>query len=131
MGDDLGEAEILSMDSGRAAHPPVAPGVAASSVAPPGRVLVAKSSRERSPRRSFNATCSSSPSLSSSAAAAGVVFAVDVAVLLTGLTARPELNGSPVTVLSFDTASGRYAIRLASGEDIRVRSINVQKSIFG
>jgi hypothetical protein len=69
--------------------------------------------------------------LSSSAAAAGVVFAVDVAVLLTGLTARPELNGSPATVLSSETASGRYAVRLASGEDIRVRSINVQKSIFG
>ena len=60
-----------------------------------------------------------------------MVLAAGVAVVLSGLTARPELNGMRASVLSFDKSAGRYAVKLTTGEELRVRGINVQRSIFG
>ena len=132
MDDDTGEAEILGMVSGCAASLPVPPAVAAVEPAPPRRMLAAKTSRERSPRRTTDDLCSPSPSSSSGpvVVSAGEVFVKDAVVVLSGLASRLELNGTLATVLSFDGASGRYAVRLSTGEDIRVRSTNLKKSIF-
>ena len=42
---------------------------------------------------------------------------------LDGLVSRPELTGSLVTVLSFDAASARWAVKIArTGETIRVKA---------
>jgi hypothetical protein len=126
MDDDTGEAEILGIFSGCAAPPPVQLGAVAAEPAPPRRVLAAKTSRERSPRRAADVMRSPSPS-SSLSSPAGEIFVKDAVVVLSGLAARPELNGTCATVLSFDGASGRYAVRLPTAEDIRVRAPNVVK----
>ena len=48
------------------------------------------------------------------------------AVLLNGLVARADLNGATGFVLSYDTARGRYVIRVvSSGELVNVRPANV------
>ena len=46
-------------------------------------------------------------------------------VTLGGLKGRPELNGERVVVGQLDGASGRYEVRLPSGEWIKVRRINL------
>ena len=132
MDDDTGEAEILGMVSGCAASLPVPPAVAVVAPAPPRRVLAAKTSRERSPRRAADELCSPSPSssLGPAVASAGEVFVKGSSVVLSGLATRSELNGTVATVLSFDGASGRYAVRLPTAEDIRVRANILRQSIF-
>ena len=47
-----------------------------------------------------------------------------------GLASRPELNSVQTTVLSFDDVGCRYAVWPSTGEDIRVRAVNM-KPIFG
>ena len=42
-------------------------------------------------------------------------------VFLAGLVSRPDLLGAQAIVLSFAHVTGRYAVRLGSGEEIRVR----------
>ncbi len=51
-------------------------------------------------------------------------------VCLHALHSRPELNGQGCTVVSFDDPSGRYAVRLTSGECIRVHWSSVRRSLF-
>lgn len=41
-------------------------------------------------------------------------------VLISGLVARPELNGTCGTILSFDAAKGRYAVRLIDVSEERI-----------
>ena len=133
MVDDTGTEEILGMVSGCAASPPVPLEAVVAEPARPKRVLAAKTSRERSPRRSVDEFRSSSPSLHSGSAveSTGEVFTKDMVVVLSGLASRSELNGVRAKVLSHDDASGRYAVRLPTGEDIRVRAANMKRSMFG
>jgi hypothetical protein len=98
----------------------------------PTRVLAAHSSRERTPPRSSSrpslttacsslAPCADSPELS-----------VGCLVILTALVSRAELVGMAATVLSFDEATCRYAIKMdATGETVRVLAKNLKPSIVG
>ncbi len=120
---DTGMMEALDVGGGHVASNPASAVVSA----PSGRVLTAKPSRERSPRRAVDGSGPPSPSPSSVAAASPVgIFLQGSSVSLTGLTSRPELEGVEAEVLSFDATGGRYAIRLTTGEQIRVRPVNVQ-----
>ena len=94
----------------------------------PRRVLAAKTSRERSPRRP-SSPASSSPACPPAAVSADPqVFAVGQAAVLASLVSRPELSGLGVTVRSFDGASGRYAVSIdSSGESVRVLAKNLVK----
>ena len=96
---------------------------------PARRVLAAKSSRERSPRRTPDDSSLPSPSSSPAAAApaAGSILAQGRLVTLTRLTSRPELDDVQATVLSFDRAAGRYAVRHPTGEQMRVRPGNLRQ----
>ena len=101
------------------------------------RVLVARTSRERSPRGA-HAPASASPSASlshvpASASAGTVAFAEGQAVLLVDLVSRSDLVGKRGVVKSFDSASSRYAVCIdASGETVRARVLegNLRTSIF-
>ena len=98
---------------------------------PPRRVLAAKTSRERSPRRNSSPPSSSLACPTTAVPADLHEFAVGQAMVLSGLVARPELSGKCVTVRSFDGASGRYAVSIdSSGETVRVLPKNLKKSIF-
>jgi hypothetical protein len=50
-------------------------------------------------------------------------------VLLSGLTAKPELNGEIVTVTSFVPSSKRFACRLQTGEELSIKSDNLRAII--
>ena len=45
---------------------------------------------------------------------------------LDGLQQKPQLNGRCGAVRSFDRASGRYEIRLSSGDVVRIKPQNVR-----
>ena len=60
----------------------------------------------------------------------GGLLAGGIAVL-GGLVSRPELAGSSVTLLSFDSATGRWAISLGTGETIRVKADFLSPAVFG
>ena len=51
--------------------------------------------------------------------------------VLGGLVSRPELAGSSVTLLSFDSATGRWAISLGTSETIRVKADFLSPAVFG
>ena len=51
-------------------------------------------------------------------------------VMLNGLASRPELNGTIGSVVSHLAGESRTAIRLASGEKVRIKSCNMVPSIF-
>jgi hypothetical protein len=59
----------------------------------------------------------------------GAAFAKGDRVLFSGLLDKPVLNGTIGEVVSFDTASGRYAVNTSSGA-LRVKEANIRKSIF-
>lgn len=134
----VGEAEVLSGDGGGPAFDPVPSALSANAQEfKPARVLKAQVSRERSPRRPPDDTTSSSPLTTpngysaASAATSSMRFAIGQAVALTGLVSRPDLSGHRATVLSFDTATSRFALRLHSTDEcIRVREVNLVPSIF-
>ena len=94
----------------------------------PRRVLAAKISRERSPRR-LSSPASSPPACPTAAVSADPqVFAVGQAAVLANLVSRPEWSGLGVTIRSFDGASGRYAVSVgSSGESVRVLAENLVK----
>ena len=53
-------------------------------------------------------------------------------VVLTGLTSRPDLLDALCTVMSFDVAAARVAVKVsASGECIKVKPYNLEVSVFG
>jgi hypothetical protein len=85
------------------------------------RQLAAQTSRERSPHRSGGASRSD-----------GLSFTAGARVTFVGLHSRPELRGVTATVLSFDSASGRFAVALdnATNEKIKVLPANLKASIF-
>ena len=115
-------AAPAAMPLADAASPPLA---AAAQGCAPRRTLKPQSSRERSPRRE------ASPSRASSIAATqpglgGLV--VGQPVVLSGLTSRSDLHGSLGTVMSFDVAAGRVAVKVsASGECIKVKPCNLER----
>ena len=47
------------------------------------------------------------------------------AATFSGLKGRPELNETTCELLKFDTATGRWQVRLSSGEAIRVKAENL------
>ena len=57
---------------------------------------------------------------------ADVVLPEGTWLRLKGLQQKPQLNGQCGAVQSFDRASGRYAIRLASGDVVRIKPQNVR-----
>lgn len=55
------------------------------------------------------------------------IFEEGEGVLLHGIKARPELNGTHAEVVAFDEASQRYAVRLdGSGEKVRIKGSNLR-----
>jgi hypothetical protein len=108
--------------------PAFAPGPAAASA----RVLVKKSSRERSPRRVASLTPPASSLAPPSATAVNVDgYSVGQAVVLVGLVSRPELTGISATLHSFEGTTSRWAVVLdTTGEAIRVKAGNLRPSIF-
>lgn len=125
--------------------PEAVPAAAAASTLSPGaadfvpgkatRVLVPRTSRERSPHRA-RVQASASPSAPSthvpaSASAGAATFAEGQAVVLVGLVSRADLVGRCGVVKSFDSTSLRYAVCIdASSEMVRVLEGNLQASIF-
>ena len=111
-----------------AVPPAVLPAVVSAVVADkPRRILKAKTSRERSPRRSSSTVISSTsaPSGAVSGSASMGLFVVGQSAMLGGLESRPELTGS-VSILSYDGAVGRYAVSVdATGEKIKVKEANL------
>ena len=57
-------------------------------------------------------------------------FTVGQTVVLHGLVARPDLSGQRAEVISIDLADGRCAVKLATGQSVRVRTKNLKRSIF-
>ena len=49
-------------------------------------------------------------------------------VLISGLTARPELNCTHGTAQSWNEEAGRYVVRLRDGTDIRLKPANVEEA---
>ena len=98
----------------------------------PPRVLAARPSRERTPPPRASSRLSSTTVGSSAAIIADTHgFTVGCAVVFAGLVSRAELAGRAGTVLSFDEASSRYAIKVdATGESVRVLAKNLKPSIF-
>lgn len=47
-------------------------------------------------------------------------------VLIKGLAARPELNGTYGTALTWSEARGRYGVRLADGTDVALKPANLE-----
>ena len=99
------------------------------------RVLVARTSRERSPhgtRAPASAPTSSSTSHGAASATAGTAaFAEGQAVLLADLVSRADLVGKSGVVKFFDSASSRYAVCIdASVETVRVREGSLRPSLF-
>ena len=59
------------------------------------------------------------------------VFDGGALVLLSGLVTRQDLEGQLGTVLSFDDAAARYAVRVHStNESVRIKAQNLRRSIF-
>ena len=117
---------------------PRVPPYALSCEAPPfvpSRVLKAHSSRERSPRREAGGAASSSspPSTTFPAAPAAVgKFQVNQEVKFIGLVSRPDLVGVLASVLSFEVASGRYAVMVDSTKkNVLVKEANITLQVFG
>ena len=100
------------------------------------RVVVARSSRERSPHGTRALPSSASPSSSShnvpTPVSAGTTsFTVGQAVALVDLVFRTDLVGKCDVVKSFDSTSLRYAVCIdVSGETVRVLGGNLKPSIF-
>ena len=126
MDDGSGGVWTSGAISGCVSSPPI-PQVAVATK--PWRVLAARTSRERSPRRVADQFRAPSPSLNTGAVAtaAGEVFAEESFVELSCLASRLELNCVHAIVLSFDDVGGRYPVRLSTGEDIRLRGDNMKR----
>ena len=112
--DDLSSAPLVGGASPPARDEPAAPAPAAA-----GRQLKKQISRERSPRRDSPST---SPPHGAEGRVSGV-HPVGSRLKLQNLVSRPELCGNLVQVLSYDSATGRYGVKVDStGENIRVRA---------
>ena len=108
---------------------------AAAEFVPKARVLVARTSQERSPHRS-PAKSSSSPSASSqqmpvSVPTGSAKFVVGQAVVLDGLVSRVDLQGKCGVIKLFNGVSKRYAVCIdVTNEMVRVLEANLRPSIF-
>ena len=56
------------------------------------------------------------------------MVAAGARVLIAGLKARSDLNGQGGSVVSYDSARGRYAVRIAGGELVLLRPDNLQSA---
>ena len=97
----------------------------------PPRVLVARHSRERTPPPRASLAPSSSTACPSTACIADPLdFAVGSAVVFTGLVSRADLVGKGGTVISFDMAASRFAIKVNdTGESVKVLARNLKTSL--
>ena len=130
MSVELVQSVAVSGGVSEAALPPAVQPSLVSAGAGPGtvRTLRARISRERSPRRSRppSASSASAPAGSATGSASIGRLAVGQTALLGGLESRPELTGS-VTILSFDSLAGRYAVTVdATGEKFKVKGANLK-----
>ena len=64
----------------------------------------------------------------SAPASAPAAFAMQpgAAVMLTGLAAKPELNGAEGVLGSFDEAVGRWQVKLTAGGSVKVKPVNIE-----
>ena len=112
----------------------VAPAAVPLVAAPVNRVLEKKSSRERSPRRPGDVGGTSAASTASPFAI--MLFSTGDAVILQNLAQRTDLNERRGTVISYDSTSQRFCVRVdgvlggPGVDDIKVRATNLRKSIF-
>jgi len=126
-----------------AASPPLVLSAAAAEFVPSAgpkaqRKLVARPSRERSPRRPLSPPMASSASAvdeTASGVACGdtslETFYVGQVVMLEGLESRPDLAGR-ATILSFDEVTARVAICAeVTGERIKVKKKFLHALPFG
>ena len=60
----------------------------------------------------------------------GPFFSVGMPVVLTGLTERKDLNGGHGTGIAPHSSEGRVAVKLYSGEKVRIKSCNITPSTF-
>ena len=94
------------------------------------RVLVARPSRERSPRRSSEEAALVAFTAVPPPAPGG--FKKGQTVVFSGLSTRPELDGSLGVVVPTDAVAERVAVRVSStGLTIRVKPQNIASNIFG
>ena len=86
---------------------------------PVARQLKANTSRERSPR----------PSARSELFAGEIPYCVGSEVFIRDLQGRTELNGKVGVIASFDSAAGRYAVRIGT-ESVKIKPANLSLSVF-
>ena len=59
-------------------------------------------------------------------------FSAAASCTIHGLVAKPELNGTTGTVISFDATTGRYGIKCGSdGKELAIKAVNLQLEHFG
>ena len=136
---DIDDDNVEALGGGGA---PASAPAGAPTTASPSQVLAKQSSRERSPRRAVLALDDpqrnqsvvddgSAAAPSAAAIVASPSFAPNQDVIIGNLASRPDLSGCRAVVVSYDTKSDRYAIRLEStGDAIRVKGCNLRPSIF-
>ena len=111
--------------------PPTPTGVSLAASAP-RRTLMARPSRERSPRREprplpSDAPRAAGPQPAPSAAWPGG-FAVGQCVSLRDLASRPDLCGLPAVIAGYHVDSARYAVEvISSGESILVKPSSISE----
>ena len=113
--------------------PAASPVAGAVAVARPVRVLAARPSRERSPRRGDGSAKAILPASEPSVGSFGPARFIDgQAVIIGALVTRPDLTEKRATVKSFDASCGRYVLLVAdSDEQVRVKEENLRASLFG
>ena len=85
-----------------------------------GRILQAKTSRERSPRRDTVSVVGTGSTM--------CTFNTGDAVVAVDLTAQPALNGTVGKVTGYDTASQGYVVRFASADaPVKLKAFNLRK----
>jgi inactivated superfamily I helicase len=125
------EPEVMPLESLVDAAPTLSADAAVFvPAARPPRVLVARHSRERTPPPRASLAHSSSTACPSTASIADPLdFAVGSTVIFTGLVSRADLVDKGGTVLSFDEASSRFAIKVNdTGESVKVLARNLMTS---
>ena len=99
-------------------------------VVSPSRELIARPSRERSPRLRESAV-GMDKLVSLAMDEQGSAIAVDQIMLLSGLVQKSHLNGCRVKVLKFDVSTSRWSVEVErSDESICVKSESLSQCIF-
>ena len=56
----------------------------------------------------------------------GELLGKGTTVTINGLKARPELNGLTGSIVSYDAAKGRYAVKTPDGEQVLLKQLNLE-----